>query len=556
MKLKMMGVNIGYSNTPAKICVVLYLPTHPQLQDDIRKKMRSHSKGYRYQYHLHLHHDGEEDDVESTNFCLGSQDSEMNDSDGKDLGLFVSILRTITWSWMRNSNTNNDSSISPSDLKDYIIDQYDLDIHDIAEDLVEILMELLDADANGSIKKDEFKPRAKRWVEIKKRILKIENTSVGDYIGGAWKRRDPKGRGLNDIGDYRKVEVDILDEMGIVGGSIDITDTLVAISGCVQKSILDEQDDFDEPVLPSEVNDRVPIEANESIHEVNLKRMDSQHERFLRSNTLGRESRFTRSTSIKHRDVEEIEMPSEAYFVQIDGTNERIHDDKVIAATNRADILDPALMRSRRLDRKIEFPYPTKEARARIMQACSLFGMMALRHDATEVGSAIGGHLTFPLRTEVLEVVARQTVPEKTKRVRVTVTERAGQASEAMASMTNRELNSYNGVIAIILNGILLSRHKALYPPTPPDDDDNIETENDILPRDSTVTAVEPLISNEDESPLLKRSSLDDPPAINLSQDSKMSSPNERFQFWLNPSGSTDAIIICTTGVRDPMTSD
>ncbi|GKF62313.1 hypothetical protein Tco_0182367, partial [Tanacetum coccineum] len=107
-----------------------------------------------------------------------------------------------------------------------------------------------------------------------------------------------------------------------------------------------------------------------------------------------------------------------------------------------------------------------------------------------------------------------------------------------------------------ILNGILLSRHKALYPPTPPDDDDNIETENDILPRDSTVTAVEPLISNEDESPLLKRSSLDDPPAINLSQDSKMSSPNERFQFWLNPSGSTDAIIICTTGVRDPMTSD
>ncbi|GKC65041.1 hypothetical protein Tco_1097639, partial [Tanacetum coccineum] len=32
----------------------------------------------------------------------------------------------------------------------------------------------------------------------------------------------------------------------------------------------------------------------------------------------------------------------------------------------------------------------------------------------------------------------------------VTVTERAGQASEAMASMTNRELNSYNGVIAIV----------------------------------------------------------------------------------------------------------
>lgn len=40
----------------------------------------------------------------------------------------------------------------------------------------------------------------------------------------------------------------------------------------------------------------------------------------------------------------------------------------MIAATNRADILDPALMRSGRLDRKIEFPHPTEEARARILQ--------------------------------------------------------------------------------------------------------------------------------------------------------------------------------------------
>ena len=40
----------------------------------------------------------------------------------------------------------------------------------------------------------------------------------------------------------------------------------------------------------------------------------------------------------------------------------------VIAATNRVDILDPALLRSGRLDRKIEFPKPDQEARARIMQ--------------------------------------------------------------------------------------------------------------------------------------------------------------------------------------------
>lgn len=41
---------------------------------------------------------------------------------------------------------------------------------------------------------------------------------------------------------------------------------------------------------------------------------------------------------------------------------------QVIAATNRVDILDPALLRSGRLDRKIEFPMPNEEARARIMQ--------------------------------------------------------------------------------------------------------------------------------------------------------------------------------------------
>jgi len=41
---------------------------------------------------------------------------------------------------------------------------------------------------------------------------------------------------------------------------------------------------------------------------------------------------------------------------------------KVIAATNRPDILDPALLRSGRLDRKIELPMPTENARAKILR--------------------------------------------------------------------------------------------------------------------------------------------------------------------------------------------
>lgn len=52
---------------------------------------------------------------------------------------------------------------------------------------------------------------------------------------------------------------------------------------------------------------------------------------------------------------------------QLDGfsSDERI---KVIACTNRPDILDPALLRSGRLDRKIEFPLPDENGRAHIMR--------------------------------------------------------------------------------------------------------------------------------------------------------------------------------------------
>jgi len=100
---------------------------------------------------------------------------------------------------------------------------------------------------------------------------------------------------------------------------------------------------------------------------------------------------------------------------QLDGfsSNEMI---KVIAATNRPDVLDPALLRSGRLDRKIELPHPNEEARAKILKihsqkmqvssevvfeelarSCEDFngaqlkavcvegGMLALRRDATEI---------------------------------------------------------------------------------------------------------------------------------------------------------------------------
>ena len=52
---------------------------------------------------------------------------------------------------------------------------------------------------------------------------------------------------------------------------------------------------------------------------------------------------------------------------QLDGfsSDDRV---KVIAATNRPDILDPALMRSGRIDRKVECPLPNELARERILK--------------------------------------------------------------------------------------------------------------------------------------------------------------------------------------------
>eukprot|EP01092_Planopodium_desertum_P006722 TRINITY_DN27622_c0_g6_i3.p1 TRINITY_DN27622_c0_g6~~TRINITY_DN27622_c0_g6_i3.p1 ORF type:complete len:206 (-),score=20.22 TRINITY_DN27622_c0_g6_i3:292-825(-) len=51
---------------------------------------------------------------------------------------------------------------------------------------------------------------------------------------------------------------------------------------------------------------------------------------------------------------------------QLDGF-EATNNIKILMATNRVDILDPALLRPGRIDRKIEFPNPTEAARLDIV---------------------------------------------------------------------------------------------------------------------------------------------------------------------------------------------
>lgn len=55
---------------------------------------------------------------------------------------------------------------------------------------------------------------------------------------------------------------------------------------------------------------------------------------------------------------------------QMDGFDQTTNV-KVIMATNRADTLDPAILRPGRLDRKIEFPFPDRRQKRLVYQACT-----------------------------------------------------------------------------------------------------------------------------------------------------------------------------------------
>ena len=123
----------------------------------------------------------------------------------------------------------------------------------------------------------------------------------------------------------------------------------------------------------------------------------------------------TKRSQSEHTSDREIQRTMLELLNQLDGFS-KTDDVRVIAATNRIDILDPALLRSGRFDRKIEFPHPNEEARANILQihsrrlkcandinfqelarsttdfngaqlkaVCVEAGMIALRRDAIEI---------------------------------------------------------------------------------------------------------------------------------------------------------------------------
>ncbi|XVF11250.1 hypothetical protein REPUB_Repub08aG0010400 [Reevesia pubescens] len=190
----------------------------------------------------------------------------------------------------------------------------------------------------------------------------------------------------------------------------------------------------------------------------------------------------------------------------------------------------------------------------------------------------------------------------------VIVRQRAGHAFDVMKSTTNEELNSYDGAIAVVsdwipafhdvipsskrfvgsitapidpvpvilylilggdgffnetLNGFLSSRHKAPFPPAPSDFLNALGNDGNSFVHDPNAAGTETHY-NKESDPLLTSSAYNES-GLSLfgtndgshSIDHKIEYPfpNQRFRFGIIPAGSTDAIFICTTGGRDPITS-
>jgi proteasome regulatory subunit len=89
-------------------------------------------------------------------------------------------------------------------------------------------------------------------------------------------------------------------------------------------------------------------------------------------------------------------------LAEMDGFRTR-GDIKIIAATNRIDILDPALLRPGRFDRIIEIPMPTIEGRLKILEIHSAKMKKSEDVDLNEIAKLTDGSSGADLKAIVVE---------------------------------------------------------------------------------------------------------------------------------------------------------
>ncbi|KAK9071095.1 hypothetical protein SSX86_009663 [Deinandra increscens subsp. villosa] len=148
------------------------------------------------------------------------------------------------------------------------------------------------------------------------RVRQIKSRLVA-ITGRVQKVRDELEQLLDDDGDMAEMY---------------LTDKLEQqLDNSSSSSFVNEEDAMNEEILQTEIDDRFWLVLGEGItdgnenthtHERGVQQTDNHSEHLFR---VGRESRGTRTSSTrsgnsKHLDIEELEMLLEAYFVQIDGT--------------------------------------------------------------------------------------------------------------------------------------------------------------------------------------------------------------------------------------------
>ncbi|KAG0454098.1 hypothetical protein HPP92_025402 [Vanilla planifolia] len=167
---------------------------------------------------------------------------------------------------------------------------------------------------------------------------------------------------------------------------------------------------------------------------------------------------------------------------------------------------------------------------------------------------------------------------------KVTVTQKAGHAYDILKSTMDRELSYFDGIVSVggdglfneVLNGLLSSRHNAPCPPAPTtlsedikaqlqlyssvDDNDrrsSADVNKDVFLETSGISDdCEPLLSaSESTESCTSNNILSDQKSCSTGQNNVLMFPNNWFRLGIIPAGSTDAIVISTTGVRDPVTS-
>jgi ATP-dependent 26S proteasome regulatory subunit len=93
---------------------------------------------------------------------------------------------------------------------------------------------------------------------------------------------------------------------------------------------------------------------------------------------------------------------------QLDGFD-RLNRVKIIMATNRPDVLDPALLRPGRLDRKVEISLPNEQGRLEVLKIhaapITKHGVGAISHDGKKMSSFFSVRISCILSQHFFSII-------------------------------------------------------------------------------------------------------------------------------------------------------